>query len=228
MNYCHMVCYPSANFNRGLECAKLWVAKGYEVLMQMDADKNISPYAGQGIITLMVPGPFPGYYQRINTLAEIAFSINADVVTCIGDDMLPPEQGAQAHAKSYFERFPNGEGVMQCTGDRQGEVIEGRVNSERICGSPTFGKVWSGLAFKGGGAFPIHYVSYYGDEELYEVAKKSNLLYQNPNFKIDHVHWAFGRMVMQDYHEKAQKNWQQDQETFFKRKAEGFPGSEIL
>jgi hypothetical protein len=175
------------------------------------------------------PVPFPGYYRVINSIVTRAFDSGADLVSCIGDDQLPPAQGAEEHTRLYFNRFANGLGVMQCTGDRQGEMIGGKVNSERICGSPTFGRAWHERAFQGNGAFGAYgFRSFYCDELLKEVAERRELLYQEPALKIDHVHWAFNRAVKMPYHDRAQENWDHDKQLFDALKAAGFPGSEPL
>jgi hypothetical protein len=146
----------------------------------------------------------------------------------MGDDMLPPEQGAEWVARDYFLRFPTGLGVYQGCGDEQGKDGTGTPAAARICGSPTFGIEWSNRAYQGAGAFCDIYGSYYGDEDLFNVARKLGLLWTEPKVKIDHVHWSFGRAQRQPYHEKASLGWDRDQAIFFMRKRNGFPGSDLL
>lgn len=177
------------------------------------------------------PIRFPGYYKVINSIVAYAFDRGADVVTCIGDDMYPPRQGANEHEAVYFDRFPDGFGVMQATGDRQGtpDKVTGRVSSERICGSPTFGREWARRAFMGKGPFgDFGFRSYYCDELLHDVTERDGLLYQDRSFVIDHKHWSFGRTPKQWWHEEANKNWDHDYQLFLSLKARGFPGSEHL
>ena len=216
----HFVCFPSARIDMAYSCAKEWEQKGYIPLVMLDPPTRAVLFAPCTVIE--GPSPFPGYYQVINQIARSAFLFGADVCTFIGDDMTPPKQGAEEHTLRYFARFPDGYGMMQCTGDRQGEKIGGKVNSERICGSPTFGRGWHEKAFGGTGGFPTAFSSFYADEVLKEVAERLGLLYQEPDLTIDHLHWSFGRSVRQPYHERAEKNWQQDQAVFMKYKAEDF------
>lgn len=228
----HFVCYPCADPIKGNTCALKWRSKGYEPLVMTYLEdwkaKASSDWLAQDSL-MNKPHPFPGYYRVINTIANEAFSRGADLITCIGDDMSPPSQGAKHHSALYFSKFPDGIGVMQCTGDRQGQVIGGKVASERICGSPTFGKAWNNQAFLGHGAFGDYgFRSYYADEMLYEVAVSLDLMYQEKSLSIDHEHWSFGRSQREWWHIEAGDNWDRDQHIFMRLKEDGFPGSGLL
>lgn len=224
----HFVVYPSADYyHKGLVCAKNWRQRGYQILIGDDGPLPTSPHPSIKIQCIPTD-PFPGYYKVINYLVRVAFELyDTDLVTCIGDDMDPPKQDAQWIAMKYFERFPDGSGVLQGTGDRQGDTIEGKVASERICGSPTFGRGWWRRGYGGKGPFYDGYRSFYADEDLKLVAEKHGLLWQNPDITIFHRHWSW-HGDKRPYHERASLNWQADQDLFLRRKAEGFPGSEPL
>lgn len=226
----HFVCYPCADPIRGNGCALRWMAAGYEPLVMAYFDDWRERLPGPvPFYRTPKPRPWPGYYQVISDIAAEAFRFGADLVTCIGDDMAPPACGAAAHSEMYFKRFPDGLGVMQCTGDRQGEAINGKVASERICGSPTFGKEWNRRAFLGGGPFgSFGFRSYYADELLHDVSEKLGLLYQEPLLSIDHEHWSFGRANQEWWHREANANWDGDNRKFSELKAAGFPGSDLL
>lgn len=224
----HYVCFPSADPARGKDCCSAWLAKGYKLCVfasERWSAQDKAEFAG-----VFPRDPvFPGYYRIINQICAKAFEFGADLVTCIGDDMTPPEQGADIHSKLYFARFPNGDGVMQCTGDRQGQIIDGKVNSERICGSPTFGPAWAKRAFQGHGPFGDYgFRSFYADELIKDVAEKLGVLYQEPALKIDHLHWSFRRSKREWWHRAAKKNWDLDSWLFRKLKEDGFPGHEPL
>ena len=220
----HFFVWPSAKLDRAIECAKKWRAKGYEACVGLDEPKHFPLHVDdkKHFDAVMWIKSWSGYYVHVNRLVDAAFLSGADLVTVGGDDQEPPSQGADQHTKHYFDRFPSGFGVMQCTGDRQGEVIDGRVNSERICGSPTFGEEWNLRAFGGSGGFPEGFRSFYADELLMEVTQRLGLLYQEPLFSIDHVHWAFCRTQKQDYHDAASKNWDLDRGVFMGAKAQNF------
>lgn len=217
----HFVCFPSASTEKGLPCAGMWGKKGY-IPVVMHGQVQVGVIWKEAML-LSEPIPFPGYYRVINNIVGKAFGFGADLVTCIGDDMDPPAQGADWVAKKYFKRFPNGEGVMQGTGDTQGDMIDGVHASARICGSPTFGREWATGAYGGYSPFHEGYRSFYGDEDLWNVAKRRGLLWLNPEITILHRHWSWGHMKRQPYHEKAQENWNADHMLFQERKSAGFP-----
>jgi hypothetical protein len=229
----HYVCFPSADPTKGHACALEWLTAGYIPMVMAD----LGPWVGtHGAISnlpykaIQERYPFPGYYRVINEVVDWAFKDGAHLVTCIGDDMGPPKQGAEFHSTRFLSRFPSPvePGLMQCTGDRQGSQIEGRVAAERICGSPTFNRGWNDRAFQGHGPFGDYgFKSFYCDEMLYEVGRKLGVLYQEPELSIDHKHWSFLRSKKEWWHEKAQKNWTYDKELFESLKANGFPGSEV-
>lgn len=221
----HFAVFPSATEGKAVEAVDAWRAKGYKTLVYMDAP-NLRCNAD--IVIYGAGCAYPGYYRLIGTLARQAFDKGADVVTCIGDDMLPPEQGAEWVAEDYFKRYKTGLGVYQGCGDEQGKDETGTPAAARICGSPTFGKDWSNRAYKGAGAFCDIYGSYYGDEDLFNVARKLGLLWLEPSVTIKHLHWSWGWTQIQDYHQRNQRGWEQDQRIFFTRRAAGFPGSELL
>ena len=219
----HFFVWPSALDTLAVPCAKAWKAKGYMTCRGLD--RPIKEYRDNHAYDIIhyFEG-WGGYYREISGLVNEAFIRGvADLVTVGGDDQLPPEQGAQWVADAYFSRFPNGEGVLQGCGDKQGQLIDGKWASQRICGSPTFGKHWNRTAFGGRGPFgDFGLRSFYADELLKEVAERLGLLWMNEDICIFHKHWSWGHMNRQPYHEKAQENWQRDQEIFFALKARDF------
>lgn len=238
MAHSHWVCWPSAKPEMGVACARKWMAKGYSVAMLLDwgawldADLLGLPVgAGFHFWTHAEPR-FPGYYGVINGIVAKAFRRGADLVTCIGDDMDPPEQGAEAVAGLYFSRFPDGFGVLQGTGDPQGKDAQGVPAAARICGSPTFGRGWNDRAYGGRGPFWPEYRSFYGDEEMWNVAKRAGVLWLEPSITIFHNHWSFGHAELKPYQKNNQGNWEHDKAVFERRVGESkqgahWPGWEI-
>lgn len=224
MSLRHVVCWPSADPRFGIRAARPWIDAGYEVLIGLDAHDMCMERPDGKPALAELPKPWTGYYgaNGINWLVTQAYARGADLVTCAADDMLPPEQGAQVHAELYFSRFPDGYGVLQCTGDQQGERINGKANAERICGSPTIGRAWHERAFGGHGSLPPGFHSYFADELLKEVAERLGRLYQEPALKLDHAHHSFGRATRKPWHERAQQNWMHDYLAFEDAKAQGF------
>ena len=223
--YRHFVVFPSAKPEKADACVDLWKAAGYKSLVYLDRPDM---RCAADVVSYGVGAPFPGYYRVINGLVWDAFAHGADLVTCIGDDMLPPEQGAEWVARDYFKRFPKGLGVYQGCGDLQGVDGNGVPAAARICGSPTFGVEWANRAYKGTGPFADIYASFYGDEDLYNVAKNLGLLAMEYSVRIHHAHWSWGHAKREAYHDRAALNWERDQAIFKTRQAAGFPGSELM
>lgn len=219
----HAVCFPSADPARGKDCAEKWMAKGYLPFVMIDMGVKIR--IRTAVVLNCREEKFPGYYRVIGDLCEFALRYGADVVTCIGDDMDPPEQGAEYVADAYLDRFPEGLGVMQPCGDPNGMDGFNTPAAARICGSPVMGPGWIERGYEGNGPFCTSYVAFYADEDLWHVAKNLSLLELKPDMTHKHNHWSYGLMARQPYHERAQENWTHDQETFQKRQAENFPNS---
>lgn len=225
MNYSHYVVFPSAKPSRADACVDAWKAKGYKTLVYLDTPEQ---KCNADIVSYGAGGAFPGYYKVIGSLARQAFAHGADVVTCIGDDMMPPEQGAEWVAADYFLRFPNGLGVYQGCGDPQGKDEKGTPAAARICGSPTFGIEWSNRAYEGRGAFHDGFRSFYADELLKLTAHRLGLLWMEPAVNIFHAHWSFGHMQIQKYHQRNQLAWDYDRVLFESIVKDGFPGCSLL
>lgn len=173
---------------------------------------------------MLIQMPYPGVWKAWNMLAKAAFANNADVVVLAGDDMLPdPIRSAQVLAVEYLERFPTGFGIMQPTGDTQGEKIGEQYNAGRICGSPWFGKRWCLDGYGGEGPVNGNYTAFYADEELQIIASGLGRLWQRPEVSQLHLHWSWGHLPKQEYHDRNQKHWEADKALFDKRKVEGFP-----
>lgn len=218
------VLYPSANHERAARCRDLWRQRGYRVGIFLDRG---SPTTEADIV---VQGEFHGYWAACNLLSRIVFHHRgAEVVTLIGDDMIPdPLSTASSIGEAYLRRFPDGFGIMQATGDPQGKDKHGVPAAARICGSPTFGMGWNERAYHGTGPCPEMYKSYWGDEELWNVAKRLGVLWLEPKFSFLHRHWSFGHEPRQPSHEKNEGNSRRDREMFQARKQAGFPGSDPL
>jgi hypothetical protein len=221
----HYAVFPSATVEKANSTVSAWNAKGYKTLVYLDTPEM---RCNADVVSYGARATFPGYYRVINDLVWLAFANGADVVTCIGDDMLPPDQGAEWVSTDYFKRFPNGLGVYQGCGDLQGMDGNGVPAAARICGSPTFGVEWANRAYQGAGPFADIYSSFYADEDLYNVASKLGLLVMEYSVRIFHKHWSWGHAQREGYHDRAALNWERDKAIFMTRKAAGFPGSDLL
>jgi glycosyltransferase involved in cell wall biosynthesis len=206
------VLFPSCNLVRAKRCANLWQTKGYKVGVFLDKGASIKA-------DLVVTGEYKGYYNAINHLCSVIPS-KPDIVVAIGDDMEPDKQKPQEIAKLFYEKFPDGFGVMQPMGDEL-------QKDKKLAGSPWIGRGWIERAYGGGGPCPDYYTHFYGDQELWEVADKMGVLWANESLTHYHHHWARkGGPTKTDYQEEHSKtHWEKDNATFIHRQAAGFPGS---
>jgi len=216
------VVFPSATVEKANSAVTAWRNRGYHTLVFQDLGSK----ACEADVVRM--GQFPGYYRVINSLVlQAVAEEGADIVTCIGDDMLPdPYATAEDIAKSYFKIWPHGEGVLQATGDMQGVDESGVQAAARICGSPTFGRRWIYESYEGRGPFWSGYQNFYADEDLHDVAFSLGLLRNDPQITFLHQHWSWGWSDRAEYHKRNSDNtWEADAALYASRRAEKFPHS---
>lgn len=167
-----------------------------------------------------------------------------------GDDTLPdPDHTAHKIAgecRFYFSSWactrqpvlpgdPRTFGVMQPTGDR---YAGGQI--DRICGSAWIGREFAKRVNQGRGPLWDEYPHMFGDQELQEVAQKVGVLWQRPDLTQLHMQYcresaALDAGVVQApvpehilHDGYTPEHWLKYETLFLKRKAEGFPGSELL
>lgn len=220
------VLIPTAQKLHVPQVLQKWATRGYKIGIFVDPGPVD---LGDVPLGLLMMGSYPGVWRAWNALAKAAFACSADVVVLAGDDMEPdPMKDAQELAREYLQRFPDGFGIMQPCGDPQGDRINGVPNSGRICGSPWIGRAWAERAYGGRGPVNGNYIAFYADEELKIVAERFNALWMRPDVSQFHLHWSWGHLPKQDYHERNQKSWTHDKEKFDHQVAEGFPDADPL
>jgi len=126
-------------------------------------------------------------------------------------------------------------GVMQPTGDR---YAGGQI--DRICGSAWIGREFATRAYRGNGPLWPGYTHMFVDEELQEVAKKYGVLWQRPDLTQLHMQYCRESAAIDSPAKEAKppdhithdgytsEHWEKYQKIFNERKADGFPGSELL
>lgn len=218
------VVFPSATLEKANAAVDAWSKQGYRTLIYQDIGAQV---CNADVVRF---GEFPGYYKIVNSLVEAAMCEGADIITCAADDMLPdPHSTAQDIGRAYFATFPDGEGVLQACGDMQGMDERGTPAAARICGSPTFGRDWIMRSYEGRGPFWDGYGSFYGDEDLYNVAQMHKRLWMAREYTFQHRHWSFN-WSDQTWYQKRNSNlhWETDATLFAERKGKGFPKSGLL
>jgi nucleoside-diphosphate-sugar epimerase len=209
---------PSANPSRATETLGRWKRMGYRTAVLLDAGADGVPSAD---LTLRAD-PYRGYYQSVIALCR-AIGKRADIVVTGGDDMYPdPKHSPEELAADFFRVFSDGYGVMQPTGDQ----FEG---TDRICGSPWLGRTWIERAYQGRGPVWPGYTAFYGDEELLNVARAQDVLWQRPDIVQFHDHWSrMGSPKKTDYQDRNEQFIVKDRELFARRKASGWAGAAPL
>lgn len=214
------VLIPTAQRSHANAILRKWRAAGYCVGVFIDP----------GQIRLdsfdwMIQAPYPGVWRAWNALARAAVAMGAEACFLVGDDMEPPRECSPSELYSqFYDRFPSGFGVMQGTGDHQGDVIDGKFASQRICGSPFIGASWVKYAYRGNGPVDGRYEAFYADESLLHVARQRGVLWQRDDVCIFHNHWSWGHLPRQDYHHRNDRNsWVKDKTLFEESLAAGFP-----
>lgn len=218
------VLIPTAQRNHVHVQLDKWRGRGWKIGLFVDPGLCELPR------DLLVKAEYPGVWKAWNVLSRAVAAYGADCVCLAGDDMDPPAQPASEIRERYLSQFPDGLGVLQGIGDKQGQLIDGLWNSARICGSPIIGREWIRRAYRGNGPVDARYGSFYADESLLHVARKLGLLQQDEEISIFHRHWSFrGGYPKQEYHERNnKKDWRADHDLFNESLALGFPEGELL
>lgn len=206
---------PSANVDRANICLERWKEKGYKTCVLIDKGRE-RPYPALTDL-LIESDPYEGYFKSANLLVQ-SIDRTADVIVTGGDDMFPdPDHDPMKIAEECFMKFPDGLFVMQPIGDMM-------PGTDKICGSPWFGRGWIDRAYGGKYVFWPGYSAFFGDEELKEVSQKLRVLWQRSDLTQYHDHWSRpGGPKKTEYQVKNDRHWDQDKKTFFARKASRFP-----
>lgn len=160
---------------------------------------------------------YKGWAWAMNELCRHAASYGADLVTCIGDDLLPRDGLAADRLADAWRGFfgDSTYGVMQCTGDDYGEIHHAAV-------SPTIGREYIARHrpfFEG-------YRHLYADRELQDVAAARGVFRQCASLTIYHDHWTRGQTpdrLPADRRGVIHGAAKSDAALYESRKASGFP-----
>jgi hypothetical protein len=206
---------PSASVERCRERLPAWRAMGYKIAVLQNRERGDIP----ADITVW-SSTYPGWAESVNILCRDIVPETADIVVTGGDDMLPDlSRTAERLAREYFERFPDGFGVMQPCGDSF-------MWSANYCGSPWMGRRFFTRMYNGTGPMWGGYRHNWADYELYWVARCLGALWMRNDVQQRHAHFSRSHQVPPDWwvrevadHDRA------DCERFIARKYQGFPGS---
>ncbi len=206
---------PSASPERCRRTLPAWRERGYRVAVLQNVERADIP----ADLTVW-SDTYPGWAQSINLLTREIVPASADIVVSGGCDMLPePHHSAQDLARQFFERFPDGFGVMQPHGDAY-------RNAQHYCGSPFLGRAWIDRMY--GGTGPMHggYRHNWGDLELYWVARCLGALWSRPDLSHfhDHPHREHTAATPTWWLNNVERHDRADVELYLQRAAAHFPG----
>ena len=235
-------CIPSCNPKRAREVTEAWREMGYRVAVLVDRNRLEDFIWGEDAPDLVVETHvYPGYYSAVNLLASLllhkplsltqdglirrpAFGVRTtpSIVVTGGDDIFPDEkQGASEIRDTLYALRSDGWFVAQPIGD-----VVAMPGTDKICGSPWFGRAWLERGYSGRGPFCSDYFQFYGDEELFNVAKLTGAYVALPDVTQRHEHYhRQGGPEKTDYQARNETHyWSRDQRVFFERQKKNWPG----
>ena len=207
---------PTCNTPLANKTLELWRKRGFLTAALVDGDTRL-PDAD---FTVRVD-TYEGYYRSVNTLVREIAKVEGempDIIVTGGDDMYPdPKADPQRVAAECYEKFPDGFFVMQPIGD----TLHG---TDKICGSPWFGRKWLERAYQGRGPFWPGYFQFYGDEELKKLTERKGVLWQRGDLAQHHEHYLRTGIKTEYQHKNEVRYWDIDKMLFASREMKGFPG----
>ena len=234
--------WPSINPKRSNETARLWIGQGYQVAIMTNGYMPVKAFLATVTGTA---AEYKGYYQSVIVLAHMAIKEGrADVIIFAGDRISPPMHArAWQLGATFAAKFPNGYGVMQPMAAQWKPTISGLSAREEMsapnrrmhatppsaerCESPWIGRRFVTEVYNGNGPYCSDYGQYFGDVELYEVARRMGVLWQRTDVVQEFDHWSKpGGPSMEDYQQANFDRWyEKDLATYRARRYKEFPGS---
>jgi hypothetical protein len=240
-------CIPSCNPGRAREVTEAWREMGYHVAVLVDRNRLEDFLWGEDAPDFVLETrQYPGYYGAVNLLSTVlrhphsvylhnskitgikthGSSTVPSIVVTGGDDIYPDANLTAFEIRdTLYARRPDGFFVAQPTGD-----VVAMPGTDKICGSPWFGRAWLERGYGGLGPFCADYFQFYGDEELQNVAKLTGAYVALPNVTQRHEHYHRpGGPTKTDYQARNETHyWSPDQKTFYERQKKGWPGHQPL
>lgn len=205
---------PSASVERCRKVLPKWREMGYKIAVLQNVERGEIPAD-----IVKWSDTYPGWPESINILCRDIVPKSADIVVSGGCDMLPdPNHTAQQLAEQFYQRFPDGFGVMQPHGDHFMEV-------QHYCGSPFLGRKWIDTMYEARGPMPGMYRHNWADNELYWVARCLNALWCRTDLVHFHEHFTRDNTEKPSWWvQNVERNDRSDIELFLSRKYTCFPG----
>jgi hypothetical protein len=207
---------PSANPDKCRATLPAWRDMGYKIAILQNWERATIP---ADIVEWT--DEYPGWAGSINHLVKRVVPKAATVIVSGGDDMLPdPNLTASEIAEQFYERFPDGFGVMQPHGDDWADTVS-------YCGSPWIGRAFADSMYRGHGPMWPGYRHNWADLELYWVARGMNALWTRDDLTQRHEHfWRTGEERSAYWERNVGPNDKADVQLYISRMWQRFPGHE--
>jgi len=207
------VVIPSAVPQRFVDGFKAWHSLGYKVAVHVQQPDTLETVKRLGpCIDRIFYYSWEGLYKSYNKMIQVLIGDN-NVIVQASDDIYPDLNHTAKQLEGMFiERFPNLYGIMQPQGDKFGNSM--------AAVSPWIGRNWIINEYGGAGPFYSKYNHYFGDEELFRLAKKKGVLYTPKKVTQYHDHWTRNKQSIPPHLDDCQSKKRQDQILFQKRRKE--------
>lgn len=218
-------CIPSANRPMALETLPRWKALGYRVAVQLDPDVKPLPH---DICDLQFFRPYKGWAEAVNFLMQDGFEdTDTDTLYATGGDDVLPDPNHQAHEVEdiFWDRFPDGYGVMQPAAPVPTAPEEKKQRGHIWAWSPFIGPEFIRRAYRGEGPMYPGYFHHFADTELAEVAKAQGCWFANEDLMHDHLYFRWAGLPKPSYRRNIRRAHPHDRELYRTRRQRGFPES---
>lgn len=245
----NFACWPTADIQRSNATAREWARLGWQVAVCVDSvipEHRITPATVTSHVPPLRVNQWRGYYDAMRALMRsLCLSYRADIVVAGADNILPdPDARAAVVGAAFASRFPNSMGVLQPVGepwkptasgdsaqpglDAPGRRMHATPSTLERCESPVLGRAFILETYGGQGPWHEGYKQYFGDVELFEVAKKMGVLWQNPALRHQRAHWSqSGGPSMKPYQTANYDRWYEADQAMLKaRRYKLFEGAE--
>lgn len=151
----------------------------------------------------------PDVVSATNTAAKLA---KGDILAYVSDDMVPMENWG-VEVEKLLKNPTRSSSILKpddCLQPYRSHVITAPLMT--IAAYRRLGYFW----------YP-EYKSMWVDCDLYEVAKRHQMLIGAPHIKIEHRHYSVNKAKVDDTYKRSEANWQQGLDIFNRRKRQGFP-----
>lgn len=220
---------PSADPIQAAKHLPKWRDQGYMLAAMLDDVRNL-PDIYSSVATIILDaserGGYKGYPWAIRQLLDALPNV---LCVLAADDMDPdPRLNAAQIAEQFVDHFPDDKGIMQPTGDPFMTDEQGRSAAARICGSPWMMRDFALSLYGGHGPFHPGYRHLWADEDLYNVAINNGWLWQRSDLAQMHDHYTRRGEKRPRNMTIAATCHAHDESLFKRRKAIGFPNTELL